>query len=109
MSSIPRGRAAVALGLILWLSVASGCSWCRSVGDYYGSSRWHEDLEEAAAAVLVVGFVMAVGIGIVILGSQDGVDLRGMSFGGHPAWGGSAGRGRSPGYGWSDYYRTMSR
>lgn len=104
MSPVPRRKALVVLMLALWLGIAPGCSWCRSVGDYYSSSRWHEDLQSAAGVVLVVGFVAVVGIGLVVLGGQEGADLTGLSY---TPYAGS--RGSSGSYSYRDYYRTKSR
>lgn len=104
MSPGSRRHTLIALGLCLWISIAPGCSFCRSVGNYYSSSRWYEDLGNTAAAVLVLGFVVVAGVGIAILAARDGVDLGAGGY--NPP---RTSRATSSGYGWSDYYGTMSR
>lgn len=104
MTAIQRRKTAIVAGLTLWMIVAPGCSWCQSVGDYYSSSQWYEDLGDAAVVTFGVGVLVVVGAGIVFLSGLEGVDLRGLNY--QPGY--SSGGHRS-GYSYSDYYRTMSR
>ncbi len=104
MGAMAHRKNAIVPGLMLWMIFAPGCSWYRTVGEYYSSSQWYEDLGDAAAITLGLGLIAAVGIGILILGSQDGVDLSGLRFSQE-----YSGGGHRSGYSYSDYHRTMSR
>ncbi len=107
--SVQRHRkVGLALTLVLWMSVAPGCSWFRSVGHYYGSGEWYEDVETVAAitGVVAVVSVIVVGISLLASGQDPGTGARASSY----LFGPSPQRsGRSRGYSYSDYYRSMSR
>lgn len=104
----PLKRVCLAIGLVLWMGVAPGCSWCRSVGKYYSSGEWYEDVEAVAAftgVVAIVGVFM-VGIGYLLNGQDPSSKSRVSSSLSRGHYWQS---GRSRGYSYSDYYRTMSR
>lgn len=108
-SHTPWKRVALALGLVLWMSAAPGCSFCRSMGHYYSSGEWYEDAKEVGQAVLAVTVVTAAVVGLGILFSSLDREA-GSTLSKYQKYGGSSSRGkRSGGYGWGDYHRTMSR